>query len=373
MRSEAESRLHSNIIRSGVPRQSGQRSVGAAPAFVKNIIIRNLPALMAFFILPLASCSCGNRHGIETTPPKDAENTARGRLAVESITHNQIERTYRIYLPASFNKAKSLPLLIALHGGGGTGENMIKLTRGGFNDLADKEGFIPVYPDALERQWNDGRSGVKYRSYEIGQVDDTGFISALIGHLIEEYNIDKTRVYATGISNGAIMSYRLGCELTGKIAAIAPVAGQMVPAIFGKALPTKPLPVLIINNTTDPCIQWEGGEIGLPGAGQGKRGIGISVPESVRFWVEHDKCATPPAITILEDKDPGDGTRVRKEAYSQGVEGTEVILYAVEGGGHTWPGGYQYLRERVIGKTSRDIDANEVIWNFCKNFKRKSE
>jgi len=300
---------------------------------------------------------------------KDDKNWSNPIL-IRTLKHNGIERTYRLYIPSSFDKTKSAPLLIVLHGGGSTSKNMIKLTKGGFNKLADKEGFVVVYPDAFERQWNDGRSGVKYRSYKnVEQVDDVGFISFLIDHLFKEYNIDNKRVYVTGISNGAIMSYRLGCELSDKIAAIAPVAGQMVPTITAKAKPVRPISVLIINNTDDPCIPWEGGEIGLPGFGRGKRGKGISVPASVRFWVEHNKCATLPIITMEEDKDPEDGTRIRKEVYGNGKDDTEVILYAVEGGGHTWPGGYQYLNERTIGKTTKDFDANEVIWNFCKRHK----
>jgi len=121
-----------------------------------------------------------------------------------------------------------LPLVIVLHGGGGTGEDQVKLTEGGLNTLADKEGFIVVYPDGFDKHWNDGRSGEEtgYRTQE-ENIDDVGFISSLISYFIKELNIDPKRVYVTGMSNGAMMSYRLACELTEKIAAVAPVAGNM--------------------------------------------------------------------------------------------------------------------------------------------------
>lgn len=282
-----------------------------------------------------------------------------------TIIWDGLNRTYMIHIPPSHDKTKPVPLVIALHGGGASGKNMVNLTLGGFNTLADKEDFIVVYPDAVERQWNDGRTGVKYRFHKIEQINDVSFISALIDHLIKEYNIDNKRVYVTGMSNGAIMTYRLGCELVEKITAIAPVDGLMVPSVTGKAKPARPISVLIMNNVKDPAVPWEGGEIGFPGYSQGKRGKGLSVAESVKFWVNHNQCLTPPTITLEEDRDPNDGTRVRKEIYTN-REGVEVILYAIEGGGHTWPGGRQYLPEKIIGKTSRDINANDVIWDFFK-------
>ncbi len=287
----------------------------------------------------------------------------------ETIIWDGLNRTYMIHVPLSHDKRKSVPLLIVLHGGGGTGEGMVRLTKGGFNTLSDKKCFLVVYPDAVEQHWNDGRAGVKYRFHKIEEINDVSFISTLIDHLIKEYNVDNKRVYVTGISNGAIMTYRLGCELTEKIAAIAPVDGLMVPSVTEKAKPAGPISALIMNNTKDPLVPWEGGEIGLPSYSQGKRGKGLSVFDSVKFLVNHNQCLTPPMITLEEDRDPNDGTRVRREIYKN-KEGVEVVLYAIEGGGHTWPGGQQYLPKRIIGKTSKDIDANEVIWNFFKKHSR---
>jgi polyhydroxybutyrate depolymerase len=123
--------------------------------------------------------------------------------------------------------------------------------------------------------------------------------------------------------------------------------------------------VLAINNVNDPLLPWAGKDITGP-FGFKKLGKVLSTAETIRFWVNHNNCSLSPVITHEPDKDPKDGTRIRKEVYRNGKDETEVILYVVEGGGHTWPSGYQYLNERIIGKTSRDLDANEVIWDFFK-------
>ncbi|MFA6216457.1 MAG: PHB depolymerase family esterase [Candidatus Omnitrophota bacterium] len=288
-----------------------------------------------------------------------------------SIRFSGLKRTYLIYIPPSYDKTKSMPLVIALHGGGGTAKHMIKLTLGGFNALADKKGFIVAYPDGIEKNWNDGRSAQEtgYRAHR-ENIDDVGFISALIDHLIEEFNIDPRRVYVTGMSNGAMMSYRLACQLSEKITAIAPVTGNIPQNLCAACLPSMPISVLAINNVEDPLMPWAGEDISGP-LGFKKFGKVLSTSQTIRFWINHNNCSPMAVITQEPDRDPHDGTRIRKEVYGNGKESTEIILYAVEGGGHTWPSGYQYLNEKFVGKTSRDIDANEVIWDFFEKHSRK--
>ncbi len=284
-----------------------------------------------------------------------------------SIIFAGLERTYRIHIPPSHDKAKPLPLLIGLHGGGGTGKAMEKLTLRGFNKLSDREGFIVVYPDGIEKHWNDGRENVKYRAHQ-EKIDDVGFISELIDHLAKQYNIDIRRVYVTGISNGAMMSFRLACELSEKITAIAPVAGAMPENLPSQCSPSRSIPVLVISNTDDRLVPWEGGDIRF---GRRTFGRALSVADTVKYWVNHNQCSSSASISMEPDRDPKDGTRVRKELYNQCRESSEIVLYAIEGGGHTWPGGHQYLPQWIIGKTSRDIDANEVIWNFFERHTKK--
>lgn len=240
---------------------------------------------------------------------------------------------------------------------------MERLTLGGFNRLADRDGFVAVYPDGVERHWNDGRGNQQYRAQR-DNIDDVGFITALIAHLSQTLPVDRRRVYATGISNGGLMSLRLARELADRIAAIAPAAASMSEQIVQMRDPARPISALLVAGTMDPLVPYGGGEIGFK-RGQ-KSGKVVSVAETITYWATFNQCPPAPTITMEPDRDPQDGTRVRREAHGPCRDGTEVILYAIEGGGHTWPGGQQYLPARIVGRTSKDIDANEVIWSFFK-------
>jgi len=286
------------------------------------------------------------------------ESFAAGPVA-RSISVNGVERTYLVHIPAKYDKAKKLPLVFALHGGSGSGKDQIKLTRGGLSSLADKNSFIVVYPNA-SFVWNDGRARMAKNS---GNADDTGFLLALIDRLVAEKNVDPKKVYITGISNGGQMAFRMACEHADRIAAIAPVAAALAEGYYPRCKPSGPVPVLMINGMKDPVQPWRGGYTSnFPGAALYERTL--SVADTVKFWVKNNKCSASPQIEALPDKYPKDGTTVKRETYSQCAGGSEVVLYGIDGGGHTWPGGYQYAIERFIGKTSKDIDANSVIWEF---------
>ena len=278
-----------------------------------------------------------------------------------SIIVDGLKRTYVLHIPSSYNKSKPTSLVMVLHGGGGTGRGMIKLT--GFDELADKEGFIVVYPDAIGKHWNDGRNLTIYYSQR-ENIDDVKFLSALINHLAANYNIDMRRIYVTGISNGALMAYRLACELTNKIAAIAAVSCSMSVNIYRSCHPFSPISVLIIEGTDDPLVPWNGGEIHF---GRLELGEVVSIEDTLRYWINFNNCTLEAPRTYLPDVNPYDGTRVWVEKYINRMNGVEVVLYGIEGGGHTWPGGYQYLPTWIIGRTCRDIDAKVVIWSFFKN------
>jgi polyhydroxybutyrate depolymerase len=187
--------------------------------------------------------------------------------------------------------------------------------------------------------------------------------------MIKGYNIDPKRAYVTGISNGGIMSYRLACELSHKIAAIAPVDGNIPHLLVYECYPTMPVSVLAINNVNDPLVPYYGGNI-YSSIRRLNLGKVLSVKESIEFWVNRNNCTSSPVVTEEPDLDPRDGTRVTSEEYINRNDGTEVILYSVDGGGHTWPGGFQYLPSFIVGKTCRDFDACEVIWSFFKKHSR---
>jgi polyhydroxybutyrate depolymerase len=271
------------------------------------------------------------------------------RRGKSSISSGGLHRTYDVHIKPNYPIGVPLPLVIALSGRGGTGQGMAMLTQ--FNVIADRENFIVVYPDAIDAKWNDGR-------VEGAGIDDVAFISDLIDKLSNEFNIDTKRVFITGMSNGAVMAHRLACELSLKVAAIAAVAGNIPVIMAPKWEPQRAIPVMIINGTKDPIEPWNGGKVHF--------GMMMSVAETVKFWVNKNQCTISPLSIQLPNNGSKDGTSVRVETYAGGKSCTEVILYSVEGGGHTWPGGRQYLPKSIIGKTSRQFNASEVIWQFFK-------
>lgn len=273
-------------------------------------------------------------------------------------------RTYRLYVPARLHGPA--PLVLVLHGGGGSGANMEELTLAQFNRLADRDGFIVAYPDGVGRGWNDGRSDLKAEAVKEG-VDDVGFLRALVEKLGRAYDLDRNRVFATGISNGGLMSYRLACDAADTFAAVAPVAANMSVELSPSCHPASAVSVLIIDGKDDPIMPWAGGEIKVLWT---RRGAVLPAEESFQRWIELDGCAKR-TIDAPVDRIADDGTSLVRHAARNCRAGTDVLLYEVDGGGHTWPSGEPYLGERIVGKVSREINASEEIWNFFTRHPRR--
>lgn len=260
-----------------------------------------------------------------------------------------VQRTYVLYVPRGYDAAQGAHLVIALHGGGSQGGGMRAMTR--FDRLAEAENFIVVYPDAQVRNWNDERISEKLRS----DADDVAFIRTLIDSLAQTYHIRK--VFATGISNGGFMTFRLACEAPDKIQAFAAVAATMPANHVWR--PGPPVPVLIINGTDDRVVPFEGGSV------MGERGEILSTEQTVALWAANNGCTGEPVETLLPHLNkPKDRTRVYVRTYGGGA--APVVLYRIENGGHNWPGGPQILPVRMIGHVTRDINATQVIWDFFK-------
>lgn len=287
---------------------------------------------------------------------------AAGGLKSFKLEIGGYTRAYRIYAPLNLEKTKKYPLLVILHGGGGTGKGMPRLTRGGFEALADEKGAILAYPDGIDKNWNDYRAD-KSRKAQRENIDDAAFITAMLDEAAKEYPVDPARVYAAGISNGAMMSYTLACRAADRFAAIAPVAGAMPENLVPACSPSRPVPVLIISGTKDNLVHWEGGDVTGP-FGRKKLGRTISVEKSRDFWLEKNSCDASKKEVSTLDSMPKDGTAVTREVYSSCAGGGAVDFIKIDGGGHTWPGGLQYLPEFVIGKTSAEMDACREIWDF---------
>ena len=269
----------------------------------------------------------------------------------DKITVDGIERTYILHIPESVSSPA--PLVFVLHGGGGTGKRMNKLTK--FNKVSNENGFIVCYPEGIDKHWNDGRKVNK--SFKNGvEVDDVKFISLLIDTLESKYDIDSIRIYACGISNGGMMSFRLGCELNDKIAAIAPVAISMSEFLYNSCIPGKPVPLMYMFGNEDPLVPYEGGSIRF------SRGEVVSVQNTLGLWVRNNHCNETPFITTIDSED--DDTYVKKFTFTGATERNEVVFYLIYGGGHTWPGGRQYLPKLLVGRTSEEFNASEEIWKW---------
>lgn len=268
-------------------------------------------------------------------------------------------RSFIIYLPTGYNNAGKMPLIFSIHGGGGTPEDMIKLAN--FKNIADRDKVVLVFPAGIQNNWNDGRPTTPN---QLG-INDVSFFNQICDYMIANYSVDELRIYATGISNGGFMSSRLGCELSNKIVAIAVDAATIeATTIAPNCNPVKSVPAIFIHGTNDNFAPFNGGTSTV-GAG----GTVLSHFQAIDKWVTINGCNTTPTITDLPDI-ANDGTTIKRRIYSGGTNGSEVVSYVVLNGGHTWPQGFQYLPETIIGKTSQDMNACEVIWEFFKRFKR---
>lgn len=293
-------------------------------------------------------------------PPPSAAQTATAAAKygdhTGSFVSGGLTRTYRLYVPDKYDSQHPAPLLLALHGRLGDGVGMEKMTH--LDQVADQYGFVVVYPDGYQRGWADGR-GVS--TADKAGVDDVAFLSTLIATLSQTYAIDQRRIYVTGISNGGFMTERLGCDLANKIAAIAVDAATFPVDLVARCATAHPLPALLFNGTSDPLVPYQGGVVA------GDRGEVFSAPETAAKWAALAHCAPTPASKTVPTT-VNDGTSVSYVTYSGCGGGAQVQFYTITGGGHTWPGGTQYLPVSVVGIATRNLDASQTLWQFVSRF-----
>ena len=295
----------------------------------------------------------------------------------QAIDSGGLTRTFRLYVPGP-DAPRPMALVFVLHGGGGTGIGLVRMTGDGFHGMAERDGAIIVYPDGVERHWNDGRRNDGRRNdgrrrftsrAQSENIDDVGFISRLIDRIAEEHAVDLGRVYATGISNGGMMSFRLGCGLSGRLAAIAPVVANMPVDLMNDCAPAVPVSVLVTNGTEDPLIPFAGGHVVSP---RRSRGLVTSADDSLAFWARHNGCGAQADVTVLPDRAPGDLTFVERSAWTNCSAGVSVTLNKIVGGGHTWPGAKGGLPESIVGRVSQELDGVQEIWAFFRRHRRAS-
>jgi len=309
---------------------------------------------LIFSLLFITLLSC-NKEDNSITPDKPSEQKTI------NLTVDGNARSFIVYLPTGYNNAGKMPLIFAIHGGSGTPEGMINIAN--FKPISDREKVVLIYPAGIQNNWNDGRPTTPN---QLG-INDVSFFNQMCDYAIANLSVDGTKIYATGISNGGFMSSRLGCELSNRIAAIAVDAATIeATTIASSCNPGRPVPAIYIHGTTDPLVPFTGGQMT---AGGTAGGTVLSHFQAIDKWVAINGCNTTPTIIDLPDI-ANDGTTIKQRVYSNGTNGSEVVSYVVLNGGHTWPQGYQYLPESIIGKTSQDMNACEVIWSFFKRFRR---
>jgi polyhydroxybutyrate depolymerase len=318
----------------------------------------------------------------------------------EKVTVDEVDRAFMVRVPRGYDALRRYPVVILLHGMNQDGDDMERLTQ--FDQLADKVGIITVYPIALHGRWNVGVRPQEHQPMTMGPggrrrgggypgggypgggypgggggypgggrqqpqggqpseerraapADDIAFFNQMLDQVGMKFSVDTSRIYAAGLSEGGFMSLRLGCALGDRIAAIAAVGAAMPKTMI--CLPSRPVSLVMINGTSDPVVPYGGGtehNLDLPT---------ISVEDSAKAWAKIDRCGEKPERSKLPERTKG-GMETKVDTYIGCQQNSQVSLYSVKGAGNTWPGGEQYEVEKTIGKTSSDLNANELIWSF---------
>jgi polyhydroxybutyrate depolymerase len=248
------------------------------------------------------------------------------------------KRVYIVHVPPGYDRARAVPLVISMHGAGGWPAQQMRMTR--WNDLADREGFVVVYPSAANM------AGPR-----IWRGSDVSYIAQLIDRLERDYNVDRTRIYANGFSNGGGMTFILSCTLSDRLAAVG-LAGAAQTLPWRWCRDRRPIPMIAIHGTSDRFAPYEGGQSPIVFAGRPFP----SIPWWVDKWAARNRCAPRPA----ESRFAHDVTRTTYTACA-----ADVVFYTVEGGGHQWFGG-RALPEWFVGHDPRTIDTSAEMWAFFK-------
>ncbi len=263
-------------------------------------------------------------------------------------------RTYLLHVPPAASPTRALPLVVVYHGFSGAAESMEDVT--GFSPMADRERFVVAYPDALYHPEMGGNSWLT----PTGELADGNgaFIGDMVAAVRARVAIDRRRIFATGMSQGGGMSYFSVIGHPDVFAAIAPVVVSLPTALdLAALLPGRPVPVLMINGTQDNLIPYHGG-------------LGVNnvhfrpTPALASIWATHDQCFPYPMTWNLPNWNWFDGCTASVTQYFWGAQGSEVVLYTIHGGGHTWPASRVWLPAFIFGNTCQDFDGTRAIWDF---------
>lgn len=277
------------------------------------------------------------------------------------LNFEDYERSFEIYLPKKYSADHQYPLVFILHGGGGTAKGLIRTTNSRFNQLADEHRFIAVYPNGVEKSWNDGARDTIGVARKLN-INDVGFFEKMIEILNSEYSIDTKNTFVCGISNGGFMAQRLAFEISIKINGIGVIAANLSKVLGKQKLPEKPVSVIFINGTDDPIVPYNGGEVSVF---RKKRGEIYSVIETINLWKEINGCTQELDLYEFPDTNKNDNcTALKSEWINPENTNLKVAAITIKDGGHTWPGTQRNLPKWLVGNTNKDINGCDEIWKF---------
>ena len=321
--------------------------------------MRSKSTIALFLLALLATLALASAGATAAEIQTEAEKAPGPDDRSFTLKVGDLERRYTVHIPSGYESQKPAPVVMMFHGAGGTARGAMRQT--GWSAKADAAGFLAVFPEAVSRDpfrpprfkdnpqiWNDG-SGRGHAGRR--NIDDVGFAKAVIDDLRSRFALDERRIYATGFSNGASMAFRVGAELSERIAAIAPVSGLLW---LEHPKLKRPVPLIYLIGAEDPFNPLQGVESRMAGR---KTNPKPSARASVERWAELLGCVAEPREVANRDG-------VKVAAYDTCRKESEVIVYTIEGMGHTWPGGRSRLPEWMVGKTTSKLNANDVIWEF---------
>lgn len=291
----------------------------------------------------------------------DPPSPAGGVNRVHHLTHGGLERRYLVHVPRGYDPSKPCPVVLAFHDILGAAELFVAQSK--WDELADRRGVLVVYPDGTGRStqlltFNAGTCcGYASRS----GVDDVGFVRALLDALPSSYAVDRRRVYATGLGNGAMLCYRLACEMPERLAAVGPVGGAMT--VDGPK-PARPVPLAHVQGLEDRFAPFDGG----PGPTPMQTNYHRPVRDVIAWWVEVNGCRKEPE-KVERRKD----YTLKRYAPAPGRAGAPVLLYTVPGAGHNWPGGVDATEHKGTGPFVGSVDVTGLLWEFFERFRRDDD
>ena len=296
----------------------------------------------------------------------DEPSDLKGKISEITITHDSRERSFVYYEPVSLGKSPML--LFVLHGSKGSGRLIREMTGYQFDWLAETENIIPVYPNGFGGHWNGCRKGASDSAHQLN-VDDVGFVQAMIDYFAGHYSIDPSRVYAAGFSNGGHMCFRLAVEIPDQVKAFAAIAAHVPVPENSRCLPPfAPVSMMLVSGTEDPINPYQGGMVSILGLID--KGEVRSAVDSAVYWLKSAEPDEPEEVHTFPDINLDDASHVQFRQW-KGAGSATVRLYTVYGGGHTIPGGTGYYPAFIVGRTNQDIVIAEEIIHFFKNSRDK--